>query len=93
MFGPFSFEAFGLGWLAKGAGPEPKVPTMPPFSCQGGRPSFVGKKIKVDRHIMGNNLLLMPLNFQSKFYNFFATALNAIGSSRSILRHRSSYKR
>ena len=27
MFGPFPFEALRLGWLAKGAGPGPKVPT------------------------------------------------------------------
>ena len=91
--GPFPFEALGSGRLARGARPGPKVPTMPPFSCRGGRPSQVGKQNEVDRHIMGNSLLLMLLNFQRKFYNFFATALDAIGSSGSILRHRSSYKR
>ena len=90
---PFPFEALRWGRLARGAGPGPKVSTMPPFSCQGGRPSPVGKKNKVDRHIMGNSLPLMLLNFQRKFYNFFITALDAIGSSGSILRYRSSYKR
>ena len=66
---------------------------MPPFSCRGGKPSAVGKKNKFDRHIMGNSLPLMLLNFQRKFYNFFATALDAIGSSGSTLRYRSIYKR
>ena len=28
VFGPFPFEALGLGRLAKGAGPGPKVPTI-----------------------------------------------------------------
>ena len=93
VLGPFPFEALGLGWLARGAGPGPKVPTMPPFSCRGGRPSPIGKKNKFDRHIMGNRLPLMLLNFQRKFYNFFVTALDAIESSESILRYRSSYKR
>ena len=66
-FGPFLFGALGLGRLARGARPGPKVPTMPPFSCRGGRPSSVGKKNKVNRHIIGNSLPLMLLNFQRKF--------------------------
>ena len=68
--GPFPFEALGLGRLARGVGPGPKVPTMPPFLCRGERPSPVRKNNKVDHHIMGNNLSLMLLNFQRKFYNF-----------------------
>ena len=40
----------------------------------------------VDRHIIGNNLPLMLLNFQRKFCNFFETALDAIRSFESILR-------
>ena len=51
------------------------------------------KKNKVDRHIIGNSLPLMLLNFQRKFCNFFVTALDVIGSSVLILRFRSSYKR
>ena len=90
---PFPFGALGLGRLARGVGLGPKVPTMPPFFYRGGRPSPVGKKNKVDRHIIGNSLPLMLLNFQRKFYNFFVTALDAIGSSVSILRYRSNYKR
>ena len=67
---------------------------MPPFSCQGGRSSpGWKKKRKVNRHFIGNSLPLMLLNFQRKFCNFFVTALDAIGSSVSILRFRSSYKR
>ena len=93
VFGPFPFEALGSGRLARGDGPGPKVPTMPPFSCRGGRSSPVRKNNKVDHHIMGNSLPLMLLNFQRKFYNFFSTALDVIGSSGSILRYRSSYKR
>ena len=89
--GLFPSEALGSGRLARGAGFGPKVPTMPPISYRGGRPSPVGKKNKVDRHIMGNSLPLMLLNFQRKLYKFFATALNAIGSSGWILRYRSSY--
>ena len=38
------FGALGLGRLAKGAGPGSMVPTMPPFSCRGGRSSLVGKQ-------------------------------------------------
>ena len=61
--GAFPFRALGSGQLAKGVGPWPRVPTMPPFSCRGGRPSPVGKKKKVDRHIIGNSLPLMLHNF------------------------------
>ena len=93
MSRPFPLGALGLIWRARGVGSGPKVPTMPPFSYRGGRPSPTGKKSKINRRIMGNILLLMPLNFQRKFYNFFATALDAIGSPGSILRYRSSYKR
>ena len=67
-FGPFPFGALGLGWFARGAGPGPKVPIMPLFFFRGGRPSPVGKKNKVDRHIIGNNLPLTLLNFQRKFF-------------------------
>ena len=66
-FGPFPYGALGLGRIARGAGPGPKVPTMPPFSYQGGRSSPVEKKNMVDRHIIGNSLPLMLLNFQRKF--------------------------
>ena len=72
------FEALRLVWLAMGVGP--KVPTMPPFSYRGGKPSPAGKKSKVDRRIMRNSLLLMPLNFQREFYNFFVIALDDTGS-------------
>ena len=83
-----------MGQLAKGVRLEPMVPTMPPFSCWG-RKIILGWKTKnkVDRHIIGNSLPLMLLNFQRKFCNFFETALDAIGSFESILRFRSSYKR
>ena len=91
--GPFPFKTLGSVWPARGVGPWPKVPTMPPFSYRGGKPSPTWKKSKVDRRIMGNSLLLMPLNFQCEFYNFFAIALDAIGSFVSVLRFRSSYKR
>ena len=67
-FGPFPFEALRLGRLARGAGPGPKVPTMPPFSCRGGRPSLVRKKNKVDRRIIGNSPPLMLLSFQCKIF-------------------------
>ena len=43
-------------------------------------------KNKVDRHVIGNILSLMLLNFQCKFYNFFETTLDAIGSFESILK-------
>ena len=66
---------------------------MPPFSYRGGKPSPAGKKSNVDRRIMGNSLLLMSLNFQCKFYNFFAIALDVIGPPGSILRYRNDYKR
>ena len=92
MSGPFPLEALGSIWWARGVGSGPKVPTMPSFSYRGGRPSPAGKNSKIDHRIMGNSLLLMPINFQRKFYNFFATALDAIGSPGSILRYRSSYK-
>ena len=57
--GPFPFETLGPIWPAMGVGHGPKVPTMPPFSYQGGKPSPTGKKIKIDRRIMGNGLLLI----------------------------------
>ena len=41
---PNPFGALGLGRLAKGVGPWPMVPTMPPFSCWGERSSPVGKQ-------------------------------------------------
>ena len=66
---------------------------MPPFSYRGSEPSPAGKKSKFDCHIMGNSSLLMPLNFHHEFCNFFAIALDAIGSFASILRFRNSYKR
>ena len=71
------------------------VPTMPPFSCRGGRSSLVGKKKRntLDRHIIGNSRPSMLLNFQRKFCNFLETALDAIGSFELILRFRGSYKR
>ena len=43
-FGPSPIGALALGWLARGTGPRPMVPTMPPFSCRGGRSSLVGKE-------------------------------------------------
>ena len=93
MPGPFPFETLGLVWPAMGVGPEPKVPTMPPFSYQGGKLSPTGKMSKVDRRIMGNSLLLMSLNFQCEFYNFYAIALDVIGPPGSFLRYRNGYKR
>ena len=65
MTEPFPLEALGSVWRARGFGPGPKVPTMPPFSYRGGRPSPAGKKSKIDCLIMGNSLLLMPLNFST----------------------------
>ena len=56
---PFSFKTLGPLWPAMGIGSGPKVPTMPPFSYRGGKPSPAGKKSKIDRRIMGNGLLLM----------------------------------
>ena len=35
MPGPNLLEALGSGRLAKGVGPGPKVPIMPPFSLPG----------------------------------------------------------
>ena len=90
---PFPFETPRSVWTARGVGHEPKVPTMPPFSYRGGKPSPTGKKSHVDRRIIGNSLLLMSLNFQHEFYNFFAIALNVIGPPGSILRYRNGYKR
>ena len=62
------------------------VPTMPPLFLPG-RKIILGQKTKnkVDRHIIGNSLPLMLLNFQRKFWNFFETALDAIGSFESIM--------
>ena len=76
--GPFPFETLGPVWPAMGVEPGPKVPTMPPFSYRGGKSSPAGKMSKVDRHNMGNSLLLMSLNFQCEFYNFYAIALDVI---------------
>ena len=73
--GPFPFEALGSIWPARGVGPGPKVPTIPPFSYRGGKPSPAGKKSKDNRRIMGNGLLLMPLNFKCEFYNFLANCI------------------
>ena len=67
MPGPFPFETFGSVWPAMGVEPGLKVPTMPPFSYRGGKPSPDGKKSKVDRRIIRNSLLLMSLNFQREF--------------------------
>ena len=91
--GPFSFKTLGLLWPAMGIGPGPKVPTMPPFSYRGGKLSPVGKKSKFDRRNMGNGLLLMQLNSQCEFYNFYATALDVIGPLGFILTYRNGYKR
>ena len=91
--GPNPLRALGSGQLTRGAGPGPKVPTMSPLFMSGRKTIPGRKKNKVDRHIIRNSLPLMLLNFQRKFYNFFVTALDAIGSSVSILRYRSSYKR
>ena len=90
---PFLFEILGLVWPAMGVGPEPKVPTMPLFSYRGGKPSPAGKKSKVDHRIIGNSLLLMSLNFQREFYNFYSIALDVVGPPGSILRYRNGYKR
>ena len=72
--GPFPFDTLGSVWPAMGVGPRPKAPTMPPFSYRGGKPSSAGKKSKVDHRIIGNSLLLMSLNFQCEFCNFYAIA-------------------
>ena len=90
---PFPFETLGSVWPAMGVGPGPKVPTMPPFSYQGGKPSPAGKMSKVGRRIMGNSLLLMSLNFQREFYNFYAIALDVFRPPGSFLRYRNGYKR
>ena len=83
----------GRSWASWCLGLGPRYPQCLPFSYRGGRLSPVGKKNKFDRHIMGNSLPLMLLNFQCKFYNFFVTVLDVIGSSGSILRYKSSYKK
>ena len=93
MSGLNPLEILGSVWPVRGVGPGPKVPTMPPFSYRGCKPSPTGKKCNVDRRIMGNSFLLMPLNFRRKFYNFLAIALDAIRSFTSVLRFSSSYKR
>ena len=93
-FGPNPLGALGLGRLARGVmGLWPRYPQCPPFPAEEEDHPRSKKKNKVDRHIIGNNLPLMLLNFQRKFCNFFVTALGAIESSVSILRFRSSYKR
>ena len=61
-FGPSSIGALGLGRLARGTQLGLMVPTVPPFSCRGGRSSPVGKKDKVDRHCMGNSKKSMLFN-------------------------------
>ena len=91
--GPFPFETLGPIWPVMGVGPGPKVPTMPPFSYRGGKPSPARKKSTIDCRIMGNGLLLMSLNFQREFYNSYAIALDVIGPPGLILRYRNSYKR
>ena len=90
---PFPCKTLGSVWPAMGVGLGPKVPTMPPFSYQGGKSSPTGKMSKIDRRIMGNSLLLMSLNFQREFYHFYAIALDVIGPPRSFLRYRNDYKR
>ena len=95
-FRPSPFRALGLGRLARRTEPEPMVPTMPPFSCRGGRSSPVRKKKKknkLDRHIIGNSRPSMLLNFHRKFGNFLETTLDDIGSFELILRFKGSYKR
>ena len=93
-FGPSRIGALGLGRLVRGTEPGPMVPSMPPFSCRGGKSSPVEKKRnKLDRHIIGNSRPSILLNFKRKFCNFFETALDAIGSFELILRFRGSYKR
>ena len=93
-FGPSPIGALVLGWLARGTGLGPMVPTMPPFFLSG-RKIIPGRKRrnKLDHHIIGNSRPSMLLNFQRKFCNFFETALDVIGSFELILRFRCSYKR
>ena len=43
-FGPSPIGALRLGRLARGIEPGPMVPSMPPFSCRGGRSSPIEKK-------------------------------------------------
>ena len=90
---PFPFKTLGSIWPAMGVGPGPKVPTMPPFSYRGGKTSPARKMRKVDHRIMGNSLLLMSLNFQCEFYNFYVIALDVIGPPGSFLIYKNSYKR
>ena len=47
VFGPFPFEALGLGWLANGAGLGPKVPTMPPFPAREGDHPRLEKRVSL----------------------------------------------
>ena len=61
-FGTSPIEALGLSWLARGIEPGPMVPTMPPFSCRGGRSSPIGKNDKLNRHFMGNSRQSMLFN-------------------------------
>ena len=93
VLGPFPFGTLGSVRPAMGVGLGPKVPTMPPFSYRGGKSSPAGKVSKFDCRIMGNSLLLMSLNFQREFYNFYVIALDVIGPPGSFLRYRNGYKR
>ena len=92
MLGPFPFETLGSVWPTMGVGPGPKVPAMPLFSYRGVKSSPAGKMSKVNLRIMGNSLLLMSLNFQREFYNFYAIALDVIGPPGLFLRYRTGYK-
>ena len=77
---------WGLGW-------GPRYPQCPPFSTGEVSRLWLGKKSKFDRRNMGNDLLLMQLNSQCEFYNFYATALDVTGPLGLILRYRNGYKR
>ena len=64
-----------LSRLAMGVGLGSKIPTMPPFFYWGSESSLVGKSM-FDRHIMGNSLPLMLLNFRCKFHNFLCNCIS-----------------